>query len=42
MKTMDSLQLATAIDAGVDAFVTNDVRLRQIEEIRIIILKDLK
>lgn len=35
LKTPDALHLAAAIAAGCDAFVTNDIRLRIVTEIRI-------
>jgi len=40
LRTLDALQLATAIDVGVDAFLTNDKKLKQIKDIKIIYLKD--
>lgn len=40
LKSLDSLQLAVAMNSGVDAFVTNDKKLKQIKEIDIIVLAD--
>lgn len=40
IKTIDSLQIATAIDVGADAFLTNDKKLKKIEELKVIVLKD--
>ena len=40
LKAMDAIQIAVSINAGVDAFITNDVKLRQIKELKFIILKD--
>lgn len=40
LKTVDAIQLAVAIDIGVDAFLTNDEKLKQIKEINVLFLKD--
>lgn len=40
LRTIDAIQIAAAINIGADAFLTNDTKLKQIEEIKIIILKD--
>ena len=40
LKAMDAIQIAASINAGAGAFITNDVKLRQIKELKIIILKD--
>lgn len=40
LKTIDAVQIATALDAEADAFLTNDKRLSGIKEIKIIVLKD--
>ena len=41
LRTPDALQIAVAIHAECDAFLTNDKRLRQVNEIQIIVLDDL-
>ena len=41
LRTMDALQVASAVYAGADAFLTNDVRLKQVkEEIDVIVMRD--
>jgi predicted nucleic acid-binding protein len=40
LKTVDAVQIATALDAEADAFLTNDKSLSGIKEIKIIVLKD--
>ena len=40
-KTMDSLQLATAIISGCDYFLTNDKQLQQFTEIKVQLVRDL-
>lgn len=40
LKTIDALQIAAAIDLGVDVFVTNDIKLQQIKDLKIMLLKD--
>lgn len=42
VKGMDALQLAAAIIGGCDLFLTNDKQLRQIEEIRCVMLEEWK
>jgi predicted nucleic acid-binding protein len=42
LKTPDALHVATAIEAGCDAFLTNDLDLRRIAEIRVLALDDLE
>jgi predicted nucleic acid-binding protein len=41
LKTPDALHVATAIEAGCDAFLTNDRDLRRVTEIRVLVLDDL-
>ena len=41
IKTADSLQLASAICSECDVFLTNDKQLRQVEEIRVLLVDDL-
>ena len=40
LKTVDAVQIATALDAEADAFLTNDKNLSSIKEIEILVLKD--
>lgn len=40
LKGMDALQLAAAILSGSDLFLTNDNKLRQITEIKVVLLED--
>ena len=40
LKTVDAIQLAGALDLRVEAFLTNDVKLQQFNELKVIILKD--
>jgi len=35
-----ALPYTSAIDAGVDAFLTNDKKLKQLKEIKILVLAD--
>lgn len=36
----DALQLATALEHGASHFITNDARLRQVGELRVLVLSD--
>lgn len=40
LKTLDTLQLASALSIGAPAFPTNDGRLKQVREIKVLVLKD--
>jgi predicted nucleic acid-binding protein len=40
LKTVDAVQIATALDAKADAFLTNDKKLAGIKEIKIIVLSN--
>ena len=40
LKTVDAVQIAAALDAEADAFLTNDKKLSGIKEIKIIVLSD--
>ncbi|MBI5376711.1 MAG: type II toxin-antitoxin system VapC family toxin [Candidatus Schekmanbacteria bacterium] len=40
LRTIDAIQISAAINSGADAFITNDVKLKQIKEIKVIVLKD--
>jgi predicted nucleic acid-binding protein len=41
LRTPDAVQLATALDAGASAFLTNDARLAAILELRVLVLDQL-
>jgi predicted nucleic acid-binding protein len=42
LKTPDALHIATAIDAGCQAFLANDLDLRRVKEIQVLALDDLE
>lgn len=42
LKTPDALHIAAALDSGCDAFLTNDLRVRGVSEIRILVLDELE
>jgi predicted nucleic acid-binding protein len=37
---IDAIQISTSIDVGADAFLTNDDKLKQVKEIKVLVLKD--
>lgn len=39
LNTVDAIQVSVAIDIGVDAFLTNDEKLKQIREVNVLFLK---
>ena len=41
IKAMDALQLASAIQNHCDVFLTNDKQLKQVEEIKVLLVDDL-
>lgn len=41
LRTPDAIQIATALSANCEAFLTNDGRLRRVDELRVIVLDDL-
>jgi predicted nucleic acid-binding protein len=41
LRTPDALHVATAIESGCEAFLTNDLKLARITEIRVIILSSI-
>lgn len=41
LKTPDAIQLATALEAGCEAFLTNDLALRRVDALRVVVLADL-
>jgi len=40
LKTVDAIQLAAALDVEAGAFLTNDAKLQQFNELKVLILKD--
>ncbi|MCX5895968.1 MAG: PIN domain-containing protein [Proteobacteria bacterium] len=40
LRTIDAVQFAVAIDLGVDAFLTNDKKLKRVKGIDVIVLND--
>ncbi|HHT9126982.1 MAG TPA: type II toxin-antitoxin system VapC family toxin [Candidatus Brocadiia bacterium] len=40
LRTIDAIQISAAIDVGAGAFLTNDKNLKQIKEIKVLVLKD--
>ena len=40
LQTVDAIQLAAALDVEAGAFLTNDAKLQQFNELKVIILKD--
>lgn len=41
LRTPDALQLAAALESGCQVFLTNDVQLKRVTELRVLILDDL-
>ena len=41
MKTPDSIQIATAVYASADYFLTNDIQLKAVKEIEVLVLDEL-
>lgn len=41
LRTPDALHIATALETGCEAFLTNDVALKRIKEIRILVLDEI-
>ncbi len=41
LRTPDALQVAAAVSAGCEAFLTNDRSLRRVSELRVLVLDDL-
>jgi predicted nucleic acid-binding protein len=42
LRTPDALQIATALETGCEAFLSNDAGLRRVTELRVLILDDLE
>ena len=40
LRSIDAIQISVAIDVGANAFLTNDRKLKQIKEIKVLVLKD--
>jgi predicted nucleic acid-binding protein len=40
LKTVDAIQLAGALEVGAEAFLTNDMKLQQFNELKVLVLKD--
>ena len=40
LKIVDAIQLAAAIEVGAEALLTNDIKLQQFNELKVMILKD--
>lgn len=40
LKTVDALQISAALEIGSEAFLTNDMKLKQITDIKVLVLKD--
>lgn len=41
LRTPDAIQIATAISAGADTFLTNDKQLKRVQDIKVLILGEL-
>jgi len=42
LRTPDALQIAAALAAGCDAFLTNDAALKRVSELRVLVLEELE
>lgn len=42
LKTMDALQISSAMDVNADVFITNDIKLKQVKDIKMLVLKDYR
>ncbi|MEP7285879.1 MAG: type II toxin-antitoxin system VapC family toxin [Chloroflexota bacterium] len=42
LKTPDAIQVATALESGCQAFLTNDFGIKRVTELRILVLDDLE
>ena len=40
LRALDAIQIAAALETGSDAFVTNEITLKRVREIKTIVLKD--
>jgi predicted nucleic acid-binding protein len=41
LRTPDALQVATALEFGCQAFLTNDEQLQRVTDLRVLVLKEL-
>ena len=42
LRTPDALQLSAAVGLGCEAFLTNDMRLKRVTELKVMVLKELE
>lgn len=42
LRTPDAIQIATAMEAGCQAFLTNDLKIKRVEGIKVILLSEIK
>lgn len=42
LRTPDALQVATALETRCDAFLTNDLRLQRVTDLRVLVLEELE
>jgi len=42
LRTLDALQLAVALEAGCEAFLTNDSRLQRVSELRVLVVDQME
>ena len=42
LRTPDAIQMATAVDSGANFFLTNDLKLKKVTEIEVLVLEDMK
>jgi predicted nucleic acid-binding protein len=42
LRTPDALHIATAIESGCDAFLTNDLGIKRVNELQVLVLDDLE
>jgi predicted nucleic acid-binding protein len=40
LRTIDAVQLASAIENGIEIFITNDKKLKKVDEIKVVVLDD--
>lgn len=40
LRALDAIQIAAALDAGADVFITNDKKLKRMKEIKVLVLSD--